>query len=172
MTCGNYCRLIFWACCFDARSWNCEQRRLALSCLSVRLHVRMEQRSSHWTDFHKIWYLSIFLKSVEKAQISLRSDKNNGYFTWRRVYIYDISGSVLFKMRSVSDNIGRENQNTHLILNDFFPKIVHVWDNVEEYCKAGQPTYDNIIRRMRMTYWITKATNTHSECVILMSFVL
>jgi len=26
--------------------------------------VRMEQLGSHWTDFNKIWYLTIFLKSV------------------------------------------------------------------------------------------------------------
>ena len=28
--------------------------------------VRMKQLGSHWTDFHEIWYLSIFLKSVKK----------------------------------------------------------------------------------------------------------
>jgi hypothetical protein len=33
--------------------------------------------------------LSIFRKSVEKIQVSLKSDKNNGYFTWRPMYIYD-----------------------------------------------------------------------------------
>jgi len=26
---------------------------------------------------------------VEKIQVSLKFDKNNGYFTWRSVYIYD-----------------------------------------------------------------------------------
>jgi hypothetical protein len=29
-------------------------------------------------------------KSVEKIQVWLKSDKNNGYFTWRPTYIYDI----------------------------------------------------------------------------------
>ena len=28
----------------------------------------------------------------------------------------------------------------------------------------------NIIRRMRFVFWITKATDTHSECVILIAF--
>jgi hypothetical protein len=37
------------------------------------------------------FYLSIFFKSVEKIQVSLKSDKNNGYFTWKPMYIYDIS---------------------------------------------------------------------------------
>ena len=32
---------------------------------------------------------------------------------------------------------------------------------MEKYDTAGQATDDNIIRRMRITCWITKATNTH-----------
>ena len=47
----------------------------------VRMSVHVLQLGSHSTDFHKIWYLSIFRKSVEKIQISLKSYKNNGYFT-------------------------------------------------------------------------------------------
>jgi hypothetical protein len=42
--------------------------------------VYMDQHGSHWIDFHE-WYLSIFKKSVEKMQVSLKSDKNNGYIT-------------------------------------------------------------------------------------------
>jgi hypothetical protein len=41
---------------------NCEKRRLASSCLSVRPSVDMEQLSSYWTDFHEILYLSILRK--------------------------------------------------------------------------------------------------------------
>jgi hypothetical protein len=54
---------------FQARSQNCKKRLLASSCLSVRRSsVRMEQLGSHWTDFHEIWYLSIFRKPVQKIQ--------------------------------------------------------------------------------------------------------
>jgi hypothetical protein len=41
----------------------------------------MEQLGTHWTDFHEILGISIFQKSVEKIQVSLTSDKKNGYFT-------------------------------------------------------------------------------------------
>ena len=51
--------------------------------------VRMEQLGSHWTDFYEIWYLNIFRKSAEKIQVSLKSDKSNGYFTWRPIYMFD-----------------------------------------------------------------------------------
>jgi hypothetical protein len=48
------------------------------ACPSLPLFFRMEQLGYHWTDFPVIWYLSIFPNSVEKSQISLKSDKNNG----------------------------------------------------------------------------------------------
>jgi len=35
---------------------------------------------------------------------------------------------------------------------------------------ARQATDDNTIRRMRFAYWITTATDTHSEYVILIAF--
>jgi hypothetical protein len=38
---------------------------------------------------------------------------------------------------------------------------------VEKYGEARQATDDNIIRRMCFACWITKATDTHSEYVIL-----
>jgi len=54
---------------------------------AVFLFVRMEQLGSHWTDFHEIWYLRIFLKSFGKIQVSLNSDKNEGFFTWIPIHL-------------------------------------------------------------------------------------
>ena len=62
-----------------------ESDRLAMT---VRLSVRMEQNGYHWTDFMKFWYLRFHRKPVEKIQISLKSDKNNGYITERPIYIF------------------------------------------------------------------------------------
>jgi hypothetical protein len=41
---------------------------------------------------------------------------------------------------------------------------------MEKYCRAGQATDDDIIRRMRFACWITRATETRSEYVILIAF--
>jgi len=60
-------------------SQNCEKRLLASLYLSVHLSVHMKQLGSHWTHLHEIWYLNVFLKFVESIQVSLNSDKNNGY---------------------------------------------------------------------------------------------
>ena len=58
-----------------------KRRLLALSCLSVLPSFRIEQSGSYWTDFHKILYLSTFRKSVEAFKVSLKTGKNNRYFT-------------------------------------------------------------------------------------------
>ena len=60
-----------------------ELRHVRLSCPTVSPSVRMEQLGSQWTDFDEIWYLRFFRKSVEKIQVSLKFDENNGYVTWR-----------------------------------------------------------------------------------------
>jgi hypothetical protein len=54
--------------------------------------------------------------------------------------------------------------------NFFFRKSCRLWENVEKYGTAKQATDDNIIRRMRFACWITKSTNTHLACVIIIAF--
>ena len=54
--------------------------RKATTIFAVSVSVRMEQLYSHWTDFDETWYLSFFRKSVDKIQVSLKSDMNNEVF--------------------------------------------------------------------------------------------
>jgi hypothetical protein len=65
----------------------------------------------------------------------------------------------------------RENHNTHFMFNHFFFENSAgnetMWNNTVEP-KGPQMT----ICRMRMACWIIKATNTHSEYVILIVFPL
>ena len=56
---------------------------------NVCFYVRTEQLGSYWTGFSEIWYLSVFRKSVEKIQVSLKSHKNSGYFILRPIYTFD-----------------------------------------------------------------------------------
>ena len=65
----------------------------------------------------------------------------------------------------------RENQNTHLMSSNFSffeNRVVHdiMWKNVER----GRPQMT--IWCMRVACWIPKATDTHSEYVILIAFAL
>ena len=66
-----------------------------------------------------------------------------------------------------------EKINTHILFSIFFfSKIMPVKDNVEKCGGARHATDDNIIQHMRFACWITKATDTHLEYVILVAFPL
>jgi len=146
--------------------------RLSVS-LSVRPSSRMEQLRSQLTDFHEIWYLNIFRKPIEKIKISLTSEKNNGYFSWRSVHIYELMLNSC-KEREMFQTKFAQKFKTHILCSVNSPprKSCRLWDNVERCGTAGQATDDNTVRRMRFACWIPKATNTHSEYVILIAFPL
>ena len=107
-------------CSFLAASKNCEKRRLASSCLSVCPFVRMEQRGCYWTNFHEIWYLSIFRKYVQKIHVSLKYDENKRYLHEDLCTFMMLSRWILPILWNVSDKICRENRNTYFMINDFF----------------------------------------------------
>jgi hypothetical protein len=63
---------------------------------SVRLSFWLSTWNSSATTeriFMKFDTWGLLEKTVEKIPVSLKSDKNNGYFTWRSVYVYN-SGDV------------------------------------------------------------------------------
>jgi len=102
--------------CFYARSQNCEKRLSALSCASVRLSVCARGVTRlPLVDFHEIWYLTMFRKSVEKIQFSLKSDKNEGFFIW---YL------AQFFLERKTFHTKRVENNTHFMFNNIlFSKI-------------------------------------------------
>ena len=136
----------------------------------ARLSVRMEQLGFHWTDFHEIWYLSIFRKSLTWIKVSLKSDNNNGYFTWGRVYIYDNTSRISCWNEKYFGKSCREIKNIRFVFSDFFFKSFLIWDVEKNIVQPDRPQMT--IRRMRIAFWISKATDTHSECVILTAFPL
>jgi hypothetical protein len=78
-----------------------------------------------------------------------------------------ISSQLLLRMRNASDKFV-EKIKTHILCSiTFFRKSCRLWDNVEKYGRTRQATDDNIIRRMCFACWVTKATNTHSEYIVL-----
>ena len=125
----------------------------------------MEQLGSHWTDFYEIWYFSIFFqRSIEKNHLSLKSDKNNAYFTWTSMYIYDhISLNSSSNDKNFSDKSCRENLNTHFTFKNIFFFFL---ENRGVY----EMMWKNVVQRT--PYCLPKTTNTHSEYVILIAFPL
>ena len=142
-----------------SRSPSFEQQLLASSCLSVPLCVRIEQLGSHCTDFHEIWYLSIFLKSVQKIQVSLNWTRITGTLHEDQYTFMIISRSILLRIRKFSDKSCRDNRNT-LFLIPFLRKSCRLWECGDSIVEPGRPQMK--IWRMRTAWWILKATDTHS----------
>ena len=123
-------------------------------CLSVSPHgtIRLPLVRFSWNLIFE--HFRYFFEYVE---VSLTSDKNNGYFTWRPIYI----ACWILRMRNVSGRIYRENQ-THILYSiSFLEKCaVHeiMWKNIVQTDRPQMTIW-----RMRVAYWIPKVTNTHSE---------
>jgi hypothetical protein len=83
-----YCKLSSLSCCRLYKFYG-KFAKLRNVIISLVISIRMERLGFHRTVFRVIWFLNIFRKSVEKIQLSLKSDKNNWYYTWRPMYIYD-----------------------------------------------------------------------------------
>ena len=108
---------------FQTRSQNCDKRILASSCLPVCPSVHMEQLGSHWTDFHEIWYLSIFRKSVEKIQDWLKS--NNNDYVGEDISKFMIMCRWMLLRRTFFHTKFVENNKTRILCSKkFFPKTV------------------------------------------------
>ena len=76
-----------------------------------------------------------FSRFVEKIRLSLKSDKNNGYF-YEDLCTFMISVSILLRKRNVLEEIWRENQNSHFVFNNFYSanRAVYemMWENSVE----------------------------------------
>jgi len=139
---------------------------------SVCLSVRIEELGWNWTDFYEIWFLIIFLNMCsqnssfiqiwrEKRVLYMRTCED--FWSYLTQFFWEWE---MFQTKLVA------RMKKHILCSvNFFPsKLCCLWDNVKEYCWAGQATDDNIIWSMRILCWVPKATDKSSEYVILIAF--
>jgi hypothetical protein len=87
------------------------------------------------------------------------------------MYMYDKYLAEIFLEWEMFQTNVAEKIKTHILCSRTFPENRAVYGIMwKKYGRAGQATGDNIIRRMRFACWIAKATDTHSEYVILIAF--
>jgi hypothetical protein len=79
--------------------------------------------------------------------------------------------SLLFILLNCTEMDGTKNIKFYIQWLPYKNRAVFL-DNVEKFCRIGEATDDSITRRLRLACWITKATNTHSEHVIVIAFPL
>jgi hypothetical protein len=112
-------------------------------CLAVRPHgtTRFLLDGFSWNLIFEY-----FQKSVEKIPLSLKSEKNSGYFICRAINIFIISRPVL-RMINFTDKSCSENHNTFYVQwHFFFRKSCRLWD-VQNMVQPDRPQMT--IRRMR-----------------------
>ena len=116
-----------------------------------------------------IWVF--FGKSVQKRQVSLESDEKNGYFTWRSIYSFSVSGSVFLGCKIFHTEVV-EKIKTHVVCSvRFFFGYLTAYEII---CKSillpdgSQMTIWHCACALLAGY--LKATNTHLDYVILIAF--
>jgi len=121
------------------------------------------------------WNLILYFENLSwKLKFHYKLRKINGTLQEdQHTFFFYLSRSILLRMRNVSDRNCRENQNAHFVSSNFFFSFEYravddvMWKNSEE---PGRP--QTTIWHMRIERRITKATNTHSEYVIIIAFPL
>jgi hypothetical protein len=131
--------------------------------ISIRPSFRMEQLGSNWKDYHIVWCLRIYRKSVDKIKVSSKSDKNKEYVTWRQIYIFIKSRLFLFGMWNVSKLV--EKIKTHILCPiTFFPENRAVYEVMRKNTvEKGSPLMT--IWRLRIACWISNAADTYTQVV-------
>jgi hypothetical protein len=139
--------------------------------MSIRPFVRMKQLGSHCTDFHEISYFIIFRKTVQKNSSLIKIGEYKGVL-YMKTSIHFLSHLPQFFLEwEMFCRKAVEDKETQILCSKTFYKNRALqeikWRNIVE---RGRPRIT--ICRMRISYWIPKAANTHSEYVTLTAFPL
>jgi len=121
--------------------------------ISVRRPLRMEQLGSHWTDFHRIRYLSIQVRlNLTRILDTVEEDK----YIFMTIYF-----SFILRIGNDSEKICGRNHNTRFIFCNFFLTFVFK-------CAVYEVMWKNMVDpgRLQVLIWrvsidcrIPRATN-------------
>jgi len=115
--------------------------------------------------------ISTFFKNLStKLKCHWNLTRITGTLLEDQYTIFIVSSSVLLIMKNVSDKNCREIQNHILHSVTFLRKSCHLWYNAKNVVEPDRTQM--AILRIRITCWITEATDTDSEYVMLIAFPL
>ena len=116
-----------------------------------------------------LWYLIISKILSRQFYVSFKFDKNSLTGTSHEDPCpYSVtSHSFLLRMRNAADNFPQQNK-THFMFNNFFLENPVVYDIIwKNIVQSDRP--QTAVWRLRIPYWISKATNTQSRNVSCLS---
>jgi hypothetical protein len=117
----------------------------------------MEQLDSHWADVYEILYLRIFRKSVDKIQVSLKSDKTRVMVTSDadQCTLMIISRSDLLRMTCFVQNSYRRSKHT---------------SRVQKHCFENRAIYEKILEKCSSPGQATCACAVHTAYLWLLTY--
>ena len=124
--------------------------------------TRVKETSSYTVrEFHTFWTNSFREKKMWGITFwaTLVSDQNNGYFTWRPIYICNHVSLKFSLYEELFQTKVVEKIKIHIlcsITSSFFLKSCRLWGNVENIVRSDRPQ----ITIWHIACWIPKATNT------------
>ena len=116
--------------------------------------------------FMKFYIWIFFKKCVGKIQILLKSDKNSGYYAWRPMHVscWKLLQWAMLHAKAV------EKIKTRILWSiTFYSENRAVYEILFE-TMVGADRLQMTVWRMLFACRIPRATNTHSEYVILIAF--
>jgi hypothetical protein len=103
-------------------------------CLSVR-PFRVEQLCSEWVAFHEILLLSIFRKSIEEIQVSLKFEKYSFYLHENLYTFWSYLAQLFLEWEMFQENLQRNSKHTFSDKKYFFENrsvYERIWNNTAE----------------------------------------
>ena len=128
----------------------------------------MQEICSHRTDFHGMWYLSIFRNCVEKIHVSLNSYKNKRvHYMETNIHLWSYFDHFFLELKISHINLKRNSKYK------FYVKLLFFFENRAVYVMLKNTVQPNspqmTVRIMCVSCCIPIATNAHSDCVVPLS---
>ena len=90
--------------------------------MTVHSSVHIEQLGSNWTDFHDLSYLST-VENLQRIQVSVKSDKNKRYFTWRPIHFWSYLAHFFLEWKMIQTKVVQKIK-THILCSiTFFQEL-------------------------------------------------
>jgi len=113
---------------------------------SSRMSVWMERLFSRLTDFREMVYWGFLLTCEKQIRVWLKSDKNDGQFTWAHMQIYDISLNSRVKKTSALTTVAKT--NPHLLC------YLDIFSRIHDACQMIQELWEQQRGRNKTAYGV------------------
>jgi hypothetical protein len=128
------------------RMWSCEKffkfiHKTANAPISFVSSRQIFMRYGNWVFFENLLRKFKFYDRLTRIMGILHEDQYT-FLMISRLYLHGI--------KKISDKGCRVKQNAHFMCNNCFLKSCYCWYNVEEYCRSGQDTGENMMQALYM----------------------